>query len=81
MSSEYLRALRVDPTVGSAYPTDMAKLPPSVREMFVKYGRAGGKKGGKARARRLTPEQRREAARTAVQARWARAKSRGNKQE
>jgi hypothetical protein len=31
-----------------------------------------GRKGGKARARRLTPAQRSEAARKAVEARWAR---------
>ena len=30
-----------------------------------------GRLGGKARARKLTPEQRREAARKAVKARWA----------
>jgi len=42
--------------------------------MFAKYGRAGGKKGGKARAQRLTPEQRQEAARKAVRARWAKVK-------
>ena len=33
-------------------------------------GRAGGIKGGKARAKRLTPEQRQEIARVAAQARW-----------
>lgn len=33
-------------------------------------GRLGGKKGGKARADTLTPEQRSEIARTAAQARW-----------
>ena len=32
--------------------------------------RAGGLKGGKARAKRLTPEQRRKIARTAAHARW-----------
>jgi len=37
--------------------------------------------GGKARAKRLTPEQRREIARKAVQARWARAKARKKDQE
>jgi hypothetical protein len=30
-----------------------------------------GRRGGKARARKLTPEERREAARKAVEARWA----------
>ena len=38
----------------------------------VALGRKGGKKGGPARAAKLTPEQRSESARRAVQARWAR---------
>jgi hypothetical protein len=33
-------------------------------------GRAGGKKGGKARAKTLTPDQRSDIARTAATARW-----------
>jgi hypothetical protein len=36
----------------------------------VALGRQGGLKGGKARARRLTPEQRLEIARAAANARW-----------
>jgi len=40
----------------------------------VALGRKGGKIGGPARAAKLTPEQRSESARRAVQARWARAK-------
>jgi hypothetical protein len=36
----------------------------------VLLGRLGGKKGGKARAEKLTPEQRSEIARKAAQARW-----------
>jgi hypothetical protein len=36
----------------------------------VALGRKGGRKGGPARAARLTPEQRSESARKAVQARW-----------
>ena len=36
----------------------------------VELGRLGGLKGGKARARKLTQEQRREIARTAAMARW-----------
>jgi hypothetical protein len=43
----------------------------------AELGRRGGLKGGPARAKRLSPEQRSEAARKAVQARWA--KSRRNK--
>lgn len=38
----------------------------------VALGRLGGKKGGKARAQKLTPEQRSEIARKAAKARWAR---------
>lgn len=36
----------------------------------VALGRLGGKKGGKARAQKLTPEQRREIAKKAARARW-----------
>ena len=38
----------------------------------VALGRLGGKKGGKARAEKLTPERRSEIARKAAQARWER---------
>jgi hypothetical protein len=37
----------------------------------VALGRKGGLKGGKARAEKMTPEQRSEAARKAAAARWA----------
>lgn len=37
----------------------------------VELGRRGGKKGGKARAAKMTPEERSESARKAAQARWA----------
>lgn len=43
----------------------------------VALGRKGGKKGGLARAAKLTPEQRRESARKAVQARWAKRSNMG----
>jgi len=36
----------------------------------VALGRLGGKKGGKARAEKLTPEQRSEISRRAAKARW-----------
>lgn len=36
----------------------------------VELGRKGGLKGGKARAAKLTPEQRSESARRAARARW-----------
>jgi hypothetical protein len=38
----------------------------------VALGRLGGLRGGKARASRLTPEQRREIAKKAAQTRWHR---------
>ena len=38
----------------------------------VVLGRLGGKKGGKARAEKLTPEQRTEIAKKAAQSRWQR---------
>jgi hypothetical protein len=41
----------------------------------VALGRKGGKKGGPARAAKLTPKQRSESARKAVQARWTKAKA------
>jgi hypothetical protein len=41
----------------------------------VALGRKGGKKGGPARAAKLTPEQRSESARRAVQVRWGKGKT------
>lgn len=40
----------------------------------VALGKLGGKKGGKARARKLSAKRRREIARKAARIRWARAK-------
>lgn len=37
-------------------------------------GRLGGLKGGKARAEKLTPERRKEIAKKAIEARWAKAR-------
>jgi hypothetical protein len=41
----------------------------------VALGRKGGLKGGKARAEKMTAEERREAARRAAEARWAKRKA------
>jgi hypothetical protein len=49
--------------------TDEAKL--KKNPAAVALGRLGGKKGGKARAAKLTQEQRSEIARKAARARWA----------
>jgi hypothetical protein len=56
-----------------------SKLPSEVREFFVQKGKEGGKIGGKARAKKLTPERRQEIAKKAVQARWAKAKGEDGK--
>jgi hypothetical protein len=58
----------VDEATGEAPPfdPDEGKDPAAVA-----LGRKGGLKGGKARAAKLTPEQRSEAARKAAVARWA----------
>jgi hypothetical protein len=42
-----------------------------LRELARKLGRRGGLKGGPARAAKMTPDERSEAARKAVRARWA----------
>ena len=55
----------VDLTTGDAKETDDGKNPAAVA-----LGRLGGLKGGKARAKSLTPEQRVEIARIAANARW-----------
>ena len=46
-------------------------MPDEIREYFRRQGRVGGK----TRARNLTPEERSEGARRAVQARWAKRKT------
>jgi hypothetical protein len=45
---------------------------PSKNPHAVELGRLGGKKGGRVRAERLTPEQRREIAKQAARKRWDR---------
>lgn len=47
------------------------KLPDEVRDFFRRQGRIGGR----TRAQNLTPEERSEGARHAVQARWAKRKA------
>ena len=44
--------------------------PPEKNPAAVALGRLGGLKGGKARAKILSPEKRKEIARKAAQARW-----------
>ncbi len=47
------------------------KLSEEAKEYFRDQGRRGGKKSGKARMEKLTPEQRSEVASKAAKARWA----------
>lgn len=56
-----------DIATGQASDTEPDKRNPAAVEM----GRLGGQKGGRARAERLTPEQRREIAQKAAQKRWS----------
>jgi hypothetical protein len=60
---DFQNALR---TVEQAIESSLAKNPAAAA-----LGRLGGLKGGKARARALTEEQRRDIAKKAAQARWA----------
>jgi hypothetical protein len=55
----------VDEATGNAPDPDAGKNPAAVA-----LGRLGGAKGGKARAAKLSPEQRSEIARKAAQVRW-----------
>lgn len=49
-----------------------AEAPPEKDPAAVSLGRRGGLKGGRARAEKLTPEQRAQIARTAAAKRWQR---------
>ena len=49
---------------------DVQEKPPTKNPAAVELGRLGGKKGGRARAEKLTPERRHEIAKKAAQARW-----------
>jgi hypothetical protein len=51
--------------------------PPEKNETAAELGRRGGLKGGLARAANMTPEARKEAARLAAEARWARIRAAG----
>ena len=75
------RSSKPDPS-GSGHPlgdrpaedreTEGKPAKPEKNPAAVELGRLGGKKGGKARAEKLTPERRREIAKKAAAARWNR---------
>lgn len=50
-------------------------MPEDVRAYFARMGKKGGKIGGSSRAANMTAEERSEAARKAVLARWAKKKA------
>jgi hypothetical protein len=54
-----------------------ARLPEHIRKIFAEYGRmsSGPSLGGKARASKLSPERRREIAKKALDARWAKVRA------
>ncbi len=55
-------------------PTEQPAAPVKEKDpLAVELGRRGGKKGGAARAAKLSPEQRSERARAAAAARWKKA--------
>ena len=56
----------VDEATGQIEPVEDTRDP-----LAVELGRRGGLKGGKARAAKLSPEQRRAIAQTAARARWS----------
>jgi len=62
-----LAAAIVDEATGEGVDPDEGKDPAAVAR-----GRKGGKEGGKARAAKMTPEERSEAAKKAAKARWER---------
>ena len=61
----------VDQTT-SDEPEPTEKLPPEKDPLAVELGRRGGLKGGRARAEKLSPEQRSDIAKKAAAARWQR---------
>lgn len=63
----------LDAATGEQAETPPEKAEPMKNPAAVALGRLGGKKGGAARAAKLTPEQRREIAKKAANKRWGRA--------
>ncbi|MBN1458761.1 MAG: histone H1 [Armatimonadetes bacterium] len=60
----------VGEATGEVSPEEEPKPDDGKDPAAVALGRKGGLKGGKARAEKMTPEERSEAARRAAQARW-----------
>lgn len=72
-ASTVARAIHQDPEEAEEENNPLPEPTPEERHnAAVALGRLGGRKGGKARAAKLTPEERKEIARKAAQARWSR---------
>lgn len=65
----------VDEATGQCEPEEEPKPDDGKDPAAVALGRKGGLKGGKARAAKMTPEERSEAAKKAAEARWSKGKS------
>lgn len=74
--NELARAIVDEATGNTAAPEEGASPEtPQKNPHAQALGKLGGRKGGPARAAKLTPEQRREIARKAAETRWGSAKS------
>lgn len=60
----------IDDIIDETESEDFDKEKPQKNPAAVALGRLGGKKGGKARAKALSPERRKEIAQKAAKARW-----------
>jgi len=60
-------------------PATKKEIDAALREYMRKLALLGAKKGGKARAAKMSPAARSESARRAVKARWAKVKRRGSR--
>ena len=69
---QILQALTGEPARSTSVQRDPAKKknPPEKNPAAVALGRLGGLKGGKARAKKLTKQQRSKIAKLAAEARW-----------
>ena len=65
-----MAAFIVEQTTNEEPEKEEADEQPTKNPAAVALGKLGGKKGGKARAEKLTPEQRKEIASKAAKARW-----------
>lgn len=69
---QILQALTGEPTASTSVQRDPTKkkVQPAKNPAAVALGRLGGLKGGKARAKSLTPKRRKDIAKRAAETRW-----------